>query len=531
MHASRRAYVEEAVDEDVSSTLLSFLLHELTFLKDTSMDIDLANVPIDRDHFIQTAPGAPPEKASAIIEQFSRKKLADQIAVPTDDKKVRAKLREIGEPITLFGEGPAERRDRLRLLLFHQAEDGDVVMMDETGAEEEHDDEEWHSTGSPELLAARKDIARFSLPRAKARLAFQRAEYTIPVREHVTFRREVKERYSSIHLLASQMSSDRPLSSLRFSPNNKTIAVGSWSGNVKLFSAEGLQEKKLLKGHNEIVSGISWMPGATLPGSNISPLGVNLATGGGEGKIQLWSLEQATPLATLSGHSARVSKVEFHPSGRYLASASYDCTWRLWDVEKSTELLMQEGHSREVHTVAMNSDGSLIASAGLDSLGRIWDLRTGKSIMYIDSHVQPIYALDWSPDGYRLLSGSADGLLKCWDVRAIRETANIGAHTGGVTDVRWFKGTEAPPFKALPDKNAKGNYLPKLSGTIVITAGVDKTVKVFSADDWTLHATLKGHDMNVTGADITTDGMTIASAGRDRTIKLWGKEDYGVDEE
>jgi U4/U6 small nuclear ribonucleoprotein PRP4 len=535
MHPSRQVYIEDAPDDEVSRAAIT----QSTVAEQTNQDadmggIDLANVPIDRDHFVQNTPGAAPEKASAILAEFSRKKFAAQIAVPTDDKKVRVRLRELAEPITLFGEGPADRRDRLRDLLVQIAEGtgGDVVMgQTEQPDREEHDfEEEYYTQGSSELLTARKDIARYSLPRAKTRLAFQRAEATIPLREHVKFRKTVKEKFQGIYLLGSQMASDRPLSSLRFAPNGETIAVGSWSGNVKLFDKDGLTEKMLFRGHNEIVSGLSWMPGATLAGSQVSRSSVNLATGGGEGSIHLWSLEQDTPLATLSGHSARVAKVEFHPSGRYLASASYDCTWRLWDVETGTELLMQEGHSRDVHTIAINEDGSLIASAGLDSIGRIWDLRTGKFVMYIDSHMQPIYALDWSTDGYRVLSGSADGFMKCWDVRAVRESASIGAHSGGVTDIRWFKAGDGPPAKLLPEQNEKGDYLPKLSGSIVVTAGFDKTVKIFSADDWALYDTLKGHDGNVAGVDITADGLSIASAGRDRTLKLWGKEDYGQDE-
>ena len=40
-----------------------------------------------------------------IIEQLERKKRLRKMAVPTDDKKVRDRLRAYGEPITLFGEG------------------------------------------------------------------------------------------------------------------------------------------------------------------------------------------------------------------------------------------------------------------------------------------------------------------------------------------------------------------------------------------------------------------------------------------
>lgn len=40
----------------------------------------------------------------AILDELERKKKARNLAVPTDDGRVKARLREIGEPITLFGE-------------------------------------------------------------------------------------------------------------------------------------------------------------------------------------------------------------------------------------------------------------------------------------------------------------------------------------------------------------------------------------------------------------------------------------------
>lgn len=44
-----------------------------------------------------------------MLDELERKKKARTMAVPTDDNRVKARLREIGEPITLFGE-------RVRLL-------------------------------------------------------------------------------------------------------------------------------------------------------------------------------------------------------------------------------------------------------------------------------------------------------------------------------------------------------------------------------------------------------------------------------
>jgi U4/U6 small nuclear ribonucleoprotein PRP4 len=46
-------------------------------------------------------------------------------------------LREIGHPITLFGEGPAERRDRLRDLLSERVGAGEEVESEGEEGEEE----------------------------------------------------------------------------------------------------------------------------------------------------------------------------------------------------------------------------------------------------------------------------------------------------------------------------------------------------------------------------------------------------------
>jgi len=51
-----------------------------------------------------------------ILDELERKKKARSLAVPTDDNKVKARLREIGEPITIFGERVRALFTRSRLL-------------------------------------------------------------------------------------------------------------------------------------------------------------------------------------------------------------------------------------------------------------------------------------------------------------------------------------------------------------------------------------------------------------------------------
>ncbi|KAH6717951.1 U4/U6 small nuclear ribonucleoprotein-like protein Prp4 [Leptodontidium sp. MPI-SDFR-AT-0119] len=511
MHPSRAAYVEEAEPEDTG--------------------IDLANVPLDNDYDMPSAgPGLAPERASAFQSQMDRRKKAAAIAVPTDDKRVRERLRQLGEPVTEFGEGPGDRRDRLRELLAglardaDQDEEGDARMLDAGEGDDDAPDEEFYTKGIPELLEARKTIARYSLPRAKSRLASQKIESTIPRMTHVKFRNEIKAKLEGFELQGSQTAGDRPVSMTRFAPNGEIIAAGNWGGGIKLLSVPDLKEIRTLRGHTDRIGGISWFPDATLPGTTVSENSVNLASGGAEGKVHLWSMTQDTPISTLEGHNQRVCRVEFHPSGKYLASASEDTTWRLWDVETTTELLLQEGHSRGVFALAFNTDGSLLASAGTDSTGRIWDLRTGRTVMILEGHIKPIYALDWGVDGHRVLSGSEDGWIKCWDVRKVQPSGGIGAHRM-VSDLRWYKGMDDPARGVIPEVDGQGAQRPKKSGTFVVSSGFDKTVKIFSADDWSQVQSLTGHTGNVHSVDVTRDAKWIVSGGYDRTVKLWGRND------
>ncbi|KAI9018624.1 WD40-repeat-containing domain protein [Phycomyces nitens] len=332
-----------------------------------------------------------------VLEEFERRKRARQLAVPTDDIRVRQRLREINEPQCLFGEGPGDRRDRLRYLLSKQ-EEADMTFNLKML-------EEFFTPGTIELLEARKWITSYSLPRAKARIERQKAEMDIPLVQLRTGRKELQAKLKGYTSWASQMVDERPVAQCAFSPDSKMLVTGAWSGLCKLWSVPNCEPIMTFKGHTDRVGGVAFHPEATLGQSKSA---VNLASGGADSLVHLWSLDKETPLATLRGHARRVARVAFHPSGRYLGSASFDGTWRLWDVETTKELLLQEGHSKEVYAISFQCDGSLVASGGLDAIGRVWDTRTGRSAMTLEGHVKDIIGVDWSPNGYQLASASAD---------------------------------------------------------------------------------------------------------------------------
>ena len=101
------------------------------------------------------------DKHSSLLDQFEQRKQARAIVVPTDDHEVKMTLREFLEPITLFGEGPAERRDRLKDLLTKL---GPAVQRKRAVEEDDEEKEEkakevWYHAGPPELVTMRTEIA------------------------------------------------------------------------------------------------------------------------------------------------------------------------------------------------------------------------------------------------------------------------------------------------------------------------------------------------------------------------------------
>jgi len=341
--------------------------------------------------------------------------------------------------------------------------------------------------------------------------------------------------------LGSQIGDERPISQVRFSPNNQLLATGSWSGTVKLWNVPACTSVRSLRGHSDRVGGVAWHPGATL---SHGPDLVNLASGGGEGSVNLWSINSESPLSVMKGHQDRVCRVAFHPSGDYVASASFDTTWRLWDVNTAKELLLQEGHSKEVYSVEFQNDGALIASGGLDAIGRIWDLRTGKTAMVLDGHIQAIFATAFSPNGYQVATGAGDDTIRIWDMRAIKSIYTIPAHVSNVSDIRFFhandiyfkhvpsdvtmSGTDESETKRdAPEKEyatAKAEWRYR-SGLFFASAGYDGFVKLWSADDWQLLKRLSTDAGKVMSVDISSDGGMLVSGTYNRNFQLFAPED------
>lgn len=449
---------------------------------------------------LNTEPTA--ERTQELMAEFEKRKVLRSINVSTDDATVKTRLRELGHPICLFGEGPAQRRDRLRDLLsvFEQFLPGYVNQKE---VEEEEEEEEaqktaevWYHEGEDSLKVSRLYIAEYSLVRADQRLQKARKNLSNPEADVAIKTQELHRKSRALVNFCSQIGDSRPLSYCEFSPNGKLLATSSWSGVCKLWTVPDGNELRVLKGHNERVGAITFHPRATI---DMEETALNMVSCDSDAKVQLWNMVDDTPIGNIEGHDHRVSSIAFHPSGRFLGTTCFDKSWRLWDMEQQREVLHQEGHSKEVYKICFQCDGSLAVTGGYDARGLVWDLRTGRNVMSLDGHLKKVLAVDFHPSGYQIASGSEDQQCKVWDLRKQQCIYTIPAHTNIVSHV-------------------------KFSENSLLTASFDGLAKIWAVPTFTPLKTLSGHEQKVTCIDTTADGNYLATTSFDRTFKLWAPE-------
>ena len=257
------------------------------------------------------------------------------------------------------------------------------------------------------------------------------------------------------------------------------------------------------------------------------PAGTSFAAGVAGGAVEVWDVATRTS-RTLQGHRDEVTALAFSPDGSRLVTANGREHPLVWDVASGARI--GEIAAREVGSVAF--DGPAIVTASLRDGVKFWDAG-GKLLSELPK--QGAYTWEASaPVGGRMAVADEDGLITVWDVRAGRPvttyrdrgrtesraialgrdgTLLVSAGYGRVVAVR----EEAvPPFTG----HADGVNDIAVHDGLVASAGDDRTVRLWDLDGTAL-ATLDGHADRVESVSLSPDGSRLAALTRDHTVTIW----------
>jgi WD40 repeat protein len=240
------------------------------------------------------------------------------------------------------------------------------------------------------------------------------------------------------------------------------------------------------------------------------PTGSHLAAARDDGTVDIYevvanAVPGAPPRLTLHHDTqadAAVTAVAWSADGRRIATASQDATARVWDATSGREL-QRFAHRDGVSTVAFDPRGRFLASGGHDHVARLWDLASGRQLLAVE-HADEVRAVAFSPDGRRLAAIGTAGDISLTDVGTRR------------VERRWTYG-DAGLGLAF---DAGGARLATASGERLAVWDAASGRLLFSAS----HAPGAGAPDGLLWIDsvaLSPDGTLVASAGRDRTARLW----------
>ncbi|GEM_PF-1100498 len=377
--------------------------------------------------------------------------------------------------------------------------------------------------------------------------------------------------------LGAQLQHEGGVFGVGFGPNGKYVATASGDSSARIWDAlTGAPATDPLK-HEGRVLGVAF-----------SPTGLELVSWSEDDTARVWNVETGEPVGEPMRHDLDVTQAAFSPNGRWVATASEDRTARVWNAATGKPVIESVKSEGPVKAICFSRDGSRLATASEDATAQVWTTLSGQPKSEPLSHGPfPLYWASFSSDSRKLITCGHDRVARIWDTGASQELTEPLALNGrpfmagfSPDDTQVFVATDdgevqrfdvktgdpvgerykARGSKALnveysadgssllvvgsrgavvldaktgaPRFEQEATHSPRLintghfnaDGSLFITAGADKTAKVWDSRTGQPKGGPFSHKDGVTDAVFSKDGKYVATCSRDRTARYWNLE-------
>uniref|UniRef100_A0A673NNZ7 Pre-mRNA-processing factor 19 n=1 Tax=Sinocyclocheilus rhinocerous TaxID=307959 RepID=A0A673NNZ7_9TELE len=284
---------------------------------------------------------------------------------------------------------------------------------------------------------------------------------------------------------------------------------------------------------------------ASIPGIlslDLCPTDTNkVLTGGADKNVVVFDRREEQIVATLKGHTKKVSSVIYHPAQSVVFSASPDSTIRVWSVTGGNCVQVIRAHEASVTGLSLHATGDYLLSSSEDQYWAFSDIQTGRVLTKVTDETAgcALTCAQFHPDGLIFGTGTADSQIKIWDLKERTNVANFPGHSGPVTSIAFSEngyylatGAQDSSLKLWDLRKLKNfktitldnNYEVKSlvfdqSGTYLAVGGSD--IRVYICKQWSEVLNFSDHSGLVTGVAFGEHAQFLASTGMDRSLKFY----------
>jgi WD40 repeat protein/serine/threonine protein kinase len=227
----------------------------------------------------------------------------------------------------------------------------------------------------------------------------------------------------------------------------------------------------------------------------LSPDGRWAATGGVDGKVQLWDTATGAAAGRLLENPDQVKQLVFSPDGQTLLACG---GWhaQLWHVATGLRHGEPLGLTSYSYSMAWGPEGKILISAEPGITW--WDAETGAALGHALQSEGNIMAVAFAPDGRRYVTGHAKGMVRLWDTATHEPLGLLLHHEASVSALAF-----------------------SCDGRTLLTVSNDHTARLWDvASGLPLGPPLRQRDVVSCGAFADADRRVLVG-GRDGTVQFW----------